>query len=159
MDKNTILLLKVDLKSQLQTVRFIHDKLVKRAENLTPEDEILLESVAYQIHNLYGASEELLKVIAQYFENNIDDASQWHSYLLKRMRIDVPGIRPAFLDIETYEILNALRGFRHFFRHAYGAKLDYYQLKSNLEKALQVFPRLENNIQQFISQLPKKSES
>ncbi len=50
-------------------------------------------------------------------------------------------------------ILNALRGFRHFFRHAYGTAIEYDLLKINLDKALSLFPLLDRDISHFLQQL------
>jgi hypothetical protein len=63
--------LRTDVKAQLELITAINQKLVKRSENLTGDNPILLESIAYQIHNLYGSTEDLLKIVAAYFENNI----------------------------------------------------------------------------------------
>lgn len=50
-------------------------------------------------------------------------------------------------------LLNSLRGFRHFFRHAYGVPIDYEQLQFNLNKARQVYPVLQRDINQFFDAL------
>ena len=117
---------------------------------------MILGSIAYQIHNLYCASEDLLKIIARYFENNISDSSQWHSFLLQRMVTEIPNIRPAFLTTDTYSLLNNLKGFRHFFRHAYGATIEYGQLKGNLDKSLRLITNLESDLHQFIAKLSEE---
>lgn len=150
MDKNTLIIFKTDLNSQLELLRTINQRLNDRGKNLTSDDIIRLESTAYQIHNLYNATEDLLKIVANYFENNITDATQWHSALLRRMNQDIPEIRPALISSETYLILNSLRGFRHFFRHAYGTIIEYEQLKINLDKALNLLPKLEQDIENFM---------
>ncbi|NMG59419.1 hypothetical protein E1H12_13050 [Geitlerinema sp. P-1104] len=152
-------LLIADLEAQFIIIHEIDKKLKQRANSLNPDDEIRLESIAYQIHNLYGASEELLTIIAKYFENNISDSSQWHHLLLRRMTVDVPEIRPAFLDSETYAVLNSLRGFRHFFRHGYGTTIDYQQLQPNLEKALNLLPKLITCFEQFSIRIQTGMES
>jgi len=143
MDSEQLTVFKVDVQAQLNLIKTVDKRLKERAANVESKDPILLESIAYQIHNLYSAIEDLLKLIADYFENNISQSRQWHSLLLQRMTISVPQVRPAVLSSETYTILNALRGFRHFFRHAYGAAIEYEQLKSNLDKALNVRSQLE----------------
>lgn len=158
MDSEKLVILKVDLQAQLNLIKTVDERLKERANNLKSDDLILLESIAYQIHNLYSAIEDLLKLIADYFENNISHSSQWHRLLLQRMTITVPEVRPAVLSSETYTLLNALRGFRHFFRHAYGANIEYEQLKSNLDKALKVFPKLESDLNQFLAQLEQSDE-
>jgi len=153
MDSNKLILLTVDLTSQMVVIKAIHQKLVNRSNKLQSDDEATLESIAYQIHNLYCATEDLLKMVAKYFENNISDSTQWHSLLLQRMSTEIPNIRPAFLSSNTYLILNSLRGFRHFFRHAYGATIEYEQLKSNLDKSLNLIANLEGDLNQFIVKL------
>lgn len=91
--------------------------------------------------------------MATYFENNITDTARWHTALLQRMTQEITEIRPALLSGETYKLLNGLRGFRHFFRHAYGAKIEYEQLKINLDKAVNLLPSLATDIERFIQKL------
>ena len=153
MDSEKLVIFKVDVQAQLNLIKKVDERLNERSAYLPSEDVILLESIAYQIHNLYGAVEDLLKVIAEYFENNISNSGQWHSILLQRMTMNIPEIRPAVLNSETYSLLNGLRGFRHFFRHAYGANIEYEQLKHNLDKALKIVPCLESDLNRFLSQL------
>ena len=150
MDKDTLILLKTDLNAQKRLINNIAQKIQQRSEGLTSDDLIRLESIAYQIHNLYTAIEDLLKIIATYFENNISNSSQWHANLLQRLTQDIPEIRPAFLSEETFLLLNSLRGFRHFFRHAYGANIEYNQLKINLDKAILVLVYLEQDYENFL---------
>ena len=156
MDKDSLILLKTDLNAQRRLINSIAQKIQQRAEGLTSEDLIRLESIAYQIHNLYTAIEDLLKIIATYFENNISNSAQWHANLLQRLTQDIPEIRPAFLAEETFLLLNSLRGFRHFFRHAYGANIEYNQLKINLDKAIIVLVYLEQDCENFLKQLDNK---
>ncbi|WP_322879628.1 hypothetical protein [Pseudocalidococcus azoricus] len=53
--------------------------LQNRAKGLEPDTVEKLESLAYQIHNFCCAVEELLKIAAIYFEDNISDSPQWHT--------------------------------------------------------------------------------
>ena len=45
--------------------------------------------------------------------------------LLRRMRLEVPGYRPAVIDEELYRLLDDFRGFRHAFRNCYSFELDW----------------------------------
>ena len=72
------------------------------------------------------------------------------------MTQDIPEIRPAFLSEKTFLLLNSLRGFRHFFRHAYGANIEYNQLKINLDKAILVLVYLGQDCENFVKQLENK---
>jgi hypothetical protein len=119
-----LIVLKTDLDTQLALVELLFERLEERAQNLAPTDMKQLESVAYQLHNVYAAAETLLEIVATHFENHIADASRWHSALLLRMAQPIEGVRPALLSGEALQLLDALRGFRHFFRHAYATTID-----------------------------------
>jgi hypothetical protein len=152
-DKNQLTVLSADIKAQMNLVKTIYTKLEDRAVGLEANDPVRMESVAYQIHNLFNAVEDLLKIIAAYFENQITDTARWHTALLQRMTQEVVGIRPSLLSQESYLLLNSLRGFRHFFRHAYGTPIEYAQLKINLDKARGLVPCLEQDIESFLETL------
>ena len=80
--------------------------------------------LAYKLHNLYSTYEVMFKLIARFFENQIEDISLYHSALISRMRIEIEGVRPSILSDKSYKMLDELRGFRHVFRHAYSYELD-----------------------------------
>jgi hypothetical protein len=153
MDKNTLIVLRADITTQMAVVKTISSLIELRAEGLHKDDPVRLESVAYQIHNFYNAIEDLLKIIAAHFENQISDTARWHSVLLQRMSQEIPGIRPVLLSRESYLLLISLRGFRHFFRHAYGVPIDYEQLQINLNKSLQLYSCLDRDLKQFFKAL------
>ncbi|MBK1633013.1 antitoxin [Thiohalocapsa halophila] len=81
-------------------------------------------AIGYQLHNFYNGCENIFRGIAAYFENDIG-TDRWHADLLRRMRLDIPGHRPAVIDDELYQLLNDFRGFRHVFRSAYSFELDW----------------------------------
>ncbi|MGB3496421.1 MAG: hypothetical protein WBA57_27085 [Elainellaceae cyanobacterium] len=151
MDSTNRLIFVTDLQAQLATLHRIVERLDDRSADLAPSDIARMESVAYQIHNFYNAMEDLLKLVATHFENNISDAARWHSALLQRMMQEIPGVRPAVLSLDTYTALNSLRGFRHFFRHAYEVPLNYEQLMVNFKLAQEVLPQIERDMQAFLA--------
>lgn len=121
--KEKLALLLASLDSQWRTIEMLFDKLEQRQSNPTPSeaDTVL---TAYLLHNLYGAVEELLKQVAITFENRVGDVAHFHTELLRRMSLEIPGFRPAFLTPQTRDALQELRRFRHLFRHAYDYQLD-----------------------------------
>lgn len=74
---------------------------------------------ALKTQQLFTALEELFKQIAKAFENHIEDLGNYHRELLIRMVTEIPGIRPAVLTQESFLLLDKVRVFRHFIRHAY----------------------------------------
>lgn len=153
MDPVKLKILEAEVKAQLANIRQVYVQLEDRAGQMRPETPALIESTAYQLHNLYSAVEDLFKIIAGAFENSVTDLSQWHTELLRRMTLDVPGVRPALLSQESADLLNELRAFRHFFRHAYGQSLDLVRVEQNIRIARQVEPVLARDVSRFLASL------
>ncbi len=64
-------------------------------------------AIAYLLHNLYTAIENYMVRIAKHFENTLEDSS-WHRELIERMKIEIPGLRPAVITGELEEPLDEL---------------------------------------------------
>ena len=153
MDEKALIVLRADVKGQMDLIDDVFTKLTARAVDLQADDEVQLESAAYQMHNLYSAVEDLFKLIASQFENQVADVSRWHIELLQRMKQEIPGVRPALVSPETFNLLNGLRSFRHFFRHAYTAPIEFDQLQINLDKAQQVHSSLHKDVSLFLERI------
>ncbi|KAF0220650.1 MAG: hypothetical protein FD174_974 [Geobacteraceae bacterium] len=134
--------------------RLIHAKLA----GIDP-DEFDYVGLAYTIVNLYNLMENYCLRIAKYFEYNVDTLN-WHKDLIKRMALEIDGIRPALLQSKDVPLIDELRAFRHVFRHIYQSELDVEKLKlvdSRTPKALDVFKsahgRFIGNLQELIDML------
>lgn len=157
MESSQIAGLTAELKAQLRLLERVHQRLQERsATGLTTPAQ--LDSAAYQIHNLYCAAEDLLKLVAQAFENRIGAGGEWHRTLLLRMSQPVPGIRPALLSEELFDVMNRLRGFRHFVRHAYVTEIDPAQLQANLTLAFALATTLPAAVEGFVAQLEPEAD-
>ena len=151
MDRNEIDVLKGDLQKRYNTVERIYERIL--GDQSTFKNTIRnLESMAYQIHNLYGACEELFEIVATTFENQVA-SPRYQADLLIRMQTEFEGIRPAFISPTTYKMLNKLRRFHHFFRHAYGAEIEADKLDENVRVALQLREQLRQDMESFIEKL------
>lgn len=81
-------------------------------------------AIGYLLHNFYNGCENIFRAIAAFFENDLG-AGTWHADLLRRMRLEIPGYRPAVIDEDLYRLLDDFRGFRHVFRNCYSFELDW----------------------------------
>ncbi len=114
-------LLKANIDADLREIESLYARLSDYATATTTEQAIL---AGYYLHNLYNAFENICLNVSKAFENQIDDRGQWHAILLRRMTLDVEGLRPKLLSDEVYQCLDELRRFRHVFRNAYTIELD-----------------------------------
>ncbi|MEO0807489.1 MAG: hypothetical protein AAFY33_14400 [Cyanobacteria bacterium J06643_4] len=158
MDREQVAGLTAEMKAQFRLMEQVSDKLDSRiSDGLdTPAQ---LESIAYQIHNLYCSVEDLLKLVASTFENHIGSKGNWHEILLLRMSQPIEGIRPAFLSEETFGLMRKLKNFRHMFRHAYGADIELDQLRGNIVAAQKLYDLIDRDMNTFLSQLTGDDEA
>jgi hypothetical protein len=150
-DKKQLTILRSEVDYQVKIIETIFQKIADRRQ-YTDEDRGL-ESLAYQLHNLYSAFEDLFLIIAKHFENTIEDESRYHIELLQRMAIDIDGVRPALFRMETINLLDELRAFRHVFRHAYSYEIDRKKLQLVLESADMLNVCYKDDIAGFLKKL------
>ncbi len=142
-----------EIEAQLQEIELVWQKVLERKTQLAEMRAVVFEGTAFVIHNYYSAAEDLLRLVATAFENNIIDVSRWHSELIDRMTLDIEGTRPALLSKETAALLHRLRAFRHFVRHAYKVDLDPTEIQVNIDRVTEVHPLLKADIQRFLAAL------
>jgi len=150
MERERLSTLKAAIEAQLGEIDRVYERIEKRR---TGQGPAYIESLAYQLHNLYCAYEDLFKIVAEYFENQIEDETRWHQELLWRMTLSIEGVRPALLSRESFRLLDSLRAFRHFFRHAYTYELDPRKVRLVLEDALAVRKRISDEVHRFLQAL------
>jgi hypothetical protein len=142
------LILERSIQNDLQAISDIFARLDKA---ILSDDEESLIVIAYRLHSLYMAFENIFQQIAITFENSLDDKSGWHSQLLQRMKLDLTPIRPAVIDDTTYPALDELRRFRHLFRTNYNVEFDRDRLQLVLNKAHQLRHLYRAQIGQFLN--------
>ena|SRR5579863_7466480 len=106
---------------------------------------------AMRVQQFYTALEDLFKQIAKSFENHIENMSNFHKELLARMNTEIPEIRPAVISNKSLLILDKLRSFRHFIRHAYDCELDEGELAILQKRLKEEYPLVESDLKQFRS--------
>lgn len=129
------LLLYSSLCKDMQAIEEIYATLEGITLDPTVDEKDLIV-IAYRLHNLFSAFENMFVNIAAVFENSIDEAGRWHTQLLEHMALDAMPLRPKVIDDEAYEALDELRRFRHLFRHAYSKRLHADRLNLVLQSAL-----------------------
>jgi len=150
-DKKQLTILRSEIEYQIKIIESIFQKISDRRQYINEDRG--LESLAYQLHNLYSAFEDLFLIVAKHFENTIEDESRYHIELLQRMAIDIDGVRPALFKMGTINLLDELRAFRHFFRHAYSYEIERKKLLLVIESADMLNKCYRDDIAEFLRKL------
>lgn len=154
--KHNLELLKADVQDELMKIQqlvgdfqSVRDKLALSEDDVAYYDRA---AIGYYLHSFYNGCESIFRSVARFFENDLG-ADSWHTDLLKRMKLAIPGYRPAVIDEELYRILNDFRAFRHIFRHAYSFELDWEKERVVAEKLKTAAKMFYQQIEQFLDNL------
>ena len=141
----------------------IHQDLVVMKSSLTAARDRLtqpppagLEACAHQLCRLYNAFEQMGLRISKAFENHIDDGAGWHSTVLNRMTLDIPGVRPEVINAALKPPLAELKGFRHVFVHAYDLVLDHKRIEALLFHAETAVSSLPGCLKTFLDTVSRE---
>ena len=151
MDDARIAVLKAEVDSRKREIETIYERIEERRARFSETAEGI-DSMAYQIHNLYSAFEQLFETVARFFENRLEE-QRYHVDLLRRMRLEIDGVRPALVSDEAFILLDELRRFRHLFRHAYTADLNPDNLVDLLSKAERLRPVHRRDVAEFLGRI------
>jgi hypothetical protein len=113
------------------------------------------EACAFHLCRLFNVVEQMALRIAKRFENAIDDPARWHAELMRRMTLDIPGVRPPLFPRELATPLGELRGFRRVFTHAYDLVLRREKLALLLADADAVVSGLREHALRFVEGVAK----
>ena len=151
MDKEAFAVLEAGLRARVRDISRIGGRIEERLGTFAHSAEGV-DSMGYQLHNLYGAFEQLFEEVARFFENQIEGI-QYHAELIRRMQLEIEGIRPALLSTETASDLDELRRFRHLFRHAYTADLDSDKVAALAAKVVCIQRDFTQDFERFLALL------
>ncbi len=154
--KHDLALLAADIEDELSNLQKVWDEfqpfipmLEATEEEVSSYDKIV---VGYLLHSFYNGCENIFLSVARFFENDIQSGA-WHKDLLKRMKLEIHGYRPALISHELYRQLDDFRGFRHRFRHAYGFELDWERERVVARKMSFAFSLLKSDVEVFFEKL------
>jgi hypothetical protein len=98
------------IEGQLRLIEERYQDLGNPGVRAASRDELTL--VACRLGHLYSAFESLFRRVSRDF---LRLSPPTRLPILERMRMDLSPTRPAVIDSETFEKLNALARFRHWF--------------------------------------------
>lgn len=154
--------LKAELVADMKILEGLEGKYKKAKRKLKriEPDELDYAGLAYTIVNIYNLMENYFLCLAKGFENAIE-RDRWHKDLIKRMSLEIEGVRPALLETRDVPLIDELRAFRHVFRNIYQGELDIGKLNlvdSRMPEALGAFKSAHLRFAAALDRLIRKVE-
>jgi len=114
-------------------------------------------AAGFGLQGFYTGVEKIFEQIARSVDGSLSrESERWHQELLEQMRIEVPDIRPAVIEDETYRLLRTYLGFRHVLRNNYTHRLDSRLIAHNIATLPDCYKqicRAMDHFQQFLQQV------
>ena len=147
--KNEIPVLVAEIKDELSKVEILAQKLTS-PKNRTDEEEVM-ESAALRLYNFYTGCERIFKLIVTEVNGSISHELDWHKRLLTQVSLEIDGIRPAVISLQTRKDLEELLRFRHVVRNIYGFELDANRIENLMDLATGIYPSFKTEIEKFVT--------
>lgn len=153
MDSDNLLILVSEIRDTQVVLTKIHllytsyQDVFKDEAKRDLRDAVLLAEI---LCNSYTCIETILFRISRAFENHLDSEG-WHKQLLRKMRLEIPGIRKAVLSHESYALLDELRRFRHFKRYYYEFEYDWLRLDYLGKMYEKLAPLIDQELENYIT--------
>lgn len=139
----------LDYKVRLERIGSSVDSAMKNEIVILGKTPASALIIAGLLENYYTCLETIFVRISQFFENHLD-SSRWHSDLLQKMTLNIPGIRTAAVSEESFPALLELLKFRHFKRYYFDLEYDWDRLDFLLLKLHKVHPLVKRDIDRFL---------
>ena len=133
--------------------RVLADAAAKSARHLTSQHEGRLEASAFELARSYNVIEQMALRVARSFENHVEKDRGWHEALLRRLTLEIPGIRPAFFPTDLRSQLDESRRFRHLVHHAYDLVLREDRIRELVSIAQSLATRLPSSCNDFAAKV------
>ena len=146
--------LKAELQADVEVLLKLKSKwelINSKLEKIQP-DEFDFAALGYSMANLYTLMENYFLRIAKAFENELGPSS-WHRDLVRRMSLEIEGIRPALLNTSDVPLIDELRAFRYVFRHIYQTELDREKISMVNRRIPEALKRFRSAHDRFIEDL------
>jgi hypothetical protein len=117
-----------------------------------PEDQdFYLDSIALNLHDFYAALERIFHYIASHLEQSVPTDGEWHRELLRQMNVEVPGVRPTVLSVESVWALDEYLRFRHVVRNVYTFNFDPERIERLVGQIRPCFEQVRSDLLAFAS--------
>ena len=122
-------------------------------------DELILDSIALNLHDYYAGLERIFELIATEIDDNIPQGESWHQDLLNQMKISIKKVRPQVISKEIANKLDEYRGFRHIVRNVYTFNLSKERIKPLVKNLSPLKEEIRKDIEEFINFLEDRANS
>lgn len=117
--------------------------------NKADYDYVYLEAIAINVMHFYSAVESVFNKIAKKIDESPVKGDSSHQELLKRMLIEIDGVRCAVLSKDTYDLIDKFRSFRHKSYHDFSITYKWEEMRELCHSAKQTLLLFNGDVNNF----------
>ena len=142
--------LRADLQVERNKLRLLVESLADllRAWETPIGAQERCDAAALRLQSFYTGTERCCVQIVRVLNGGPPDGADWHRRLLERMAVATDS-RPVVFDPVTVKGLAELMRFRHVVRHLYAYELERDQVGRLLQRALELWPSVDQQLERF----------
>ena len=140
------------IRKELEDIELIvtrAERAVVAARRNPQDQDLLVDSAALNLHDLYSGLERIFQQIAATVDGSLPAGLEWHRELLQQMRVDLPKLRPPVLSDEIAGDLEEFLRFRHGVRNVYTFRFDPEQIARLVNKVRTIFAQVQKELEVF----------
>jgi len=140
------------IRKELEDIELIvtrAERAVVAARRNPQDQDLLVDSAALNLHDLYSGLERIFQQIAATVDGSLPAGLEWHRELLQQMRVDLPKLRPPVLSDEIAGDLEEFLRFRHVVRNVYTFRFDPEQIARLVNKVRTIFAQVQKELEVF----------
>lgn len=130
---------------------------LERARQQPLDSVYFLRAAALDLYTIYCGTEQVFEVIASEVDEGLPSNPHWHRKLLRQMSLEVRGIRPALISLDTHKALLEYLEFRHLVQNDCTLDMRLERVVELVRKLRAVFERCQHDILAFVAFLETSS--
>jgi hypothetical protein len=139
--------------ADIETVVRRVDRALEALEPSNPERDLLIDSIALNLHDFYTGLERVFTRIASELDESVPSGTDWHRELLGQMSTEIQGVRPRAISAKTANDVDEFLRFRHVVRHVYAFELNPQRVIELAKSLRSTFLAVESELSNFGSYL------
>jgi predicted nucleotidyltransferase len=157
MNQNSLKALKLLIDDELISLeRIVNDVQAALQEVGETPSQLEVNGLAAYLHQYYTGIEAIFRRISLQIDRSFPTGERSHLDLLEQMAENIPQVRTALINPQQYLIFKDYLNFRHFFRHAYGYKLRWQEIRLKLVMMPESFEQLSQRLDEVFQELMVK---
>jgi len=142
--------------SNLETTVNRAERAIAAARREVSENrDLFIDAAALSLHDFYTGLERILSLVATTVDKSMPSGQNWHRDLLSQMGITVSGLRSQVLSMETINLLDEYRRFRHVVRNIYAFDIDPEKVTPLIDGLRECFERSQTELLAFADYLER----